>query len=103
MPVIKSARKKLKKDKKRTQRNDRLKKNLKSLIHKARKEPSLDSIKKATSIIDKAVKYHLIHKNKASRMKSALARFLKKSEQGRSESLSKKTSKVRSSKKTTAQ
>ena len=54
MPIIKSAKKKLKQD-------------------KAKKEPKANNLKKAYSLLDKAAKRKIIHKNKASRLKSQLA------------------------------
>ena len=78
MPVIKSAKKKLRQDKKRAKRNEKVLKSLKELIKKAHKKPSADSIKKAVSLADKAAKKHLLHKNKAARIKSSLSKVLGK-------------------------
>lgn len=73
MPIIKSAGKKLRQDKKRTQRNLKLKSTYKEALKKAKKTHSAASIKKAYSLIDKAAKSKVIHKNKANRLKSQLA------------------------------
>lgn len=77
MPVIKSAKKKLRKDKVRAQRNSILRANLKQALKKATKKPSLESIKKAVKSADKAVKNKIIHKNKAARIKSRLSKLIK--------------------------
>ena len=77
MPVTKSAKKKLRQDKKRTLENRKVRELLKDLIKQARKKPSEKSIKDAIKIADKAVKKNLIHKNKAARIKSGLSKLLK--------------------------
>lgn len=74
MPLLKSAIKKVRKDKVRTKRNKKQGLNLKSLIKKARKEKSDGNLKAVFSALDKAVKVNLIHKNKASRLKSRLSK-----------------------------
>jgi len=75
MPVIKSAKKKLRQDKKKRQRNKEIKNSLKELIKKAEKDPSEKLIKQLMSIADKAAKNHTIHKNKAARIKSTFAKL----------------------------
>ncbi|MBI2036468.1 30S ribosomal protein S20 [Candidatus Microgenomates bacterium] len=77
MPIIKSAIKKLRQDRKRTKINRAKKENLKELIKKAKKSKTAEAVKKAQSAIDKAAKTHLIHKNKAARLKSALSKLAK--------------------------
>lgn len=78
MPVIKSAIKKVRKDKIRTARNKKRELNLKSLIKKARTEKSVKNLKNAFSALDKAAKVHLIHPNKAARLKSRLSKVTPK-------------------------
>lgn len=78
MPIIKSAIKKLRKDKKRTVRNKALKRRYKDLVKKALGEPTEENIKKAVSVIDRAAKRNIIHKNKASRLKSRVMKPRKK-------------------------
>lgn len=73
MPILKSAIKKMRKDKKRTLRNSKIRNNIKDLLKNARKKPSKDLMAKAFSALDKAAKVHLIHPNKAARLKSRLA------------------------------
>ncbi len=78
MPIIKSAKKKLRKDKKRTAQNQERKSKLKEIIKKATKNPGEKIIREAVSIVDKAIKRNILHKNKASRIKSRLAKLLAK-------------------------
>jgi len=76
MPIIKSAKKKMRQDRKRRSVNLKTLTSLKKALADARKKPSVDSLKKASSIIDQGVKKGIIHKNKASRLKSRLAKKL---------------------------
>lgn len=75
MPIIKSAKKKMRKDKKRTLRNSEIKTNIKSLLKNARRSPNTETISKVASSLDKAVKVKFIHANKAARLKSRLAKL----------------------------
>jgi small subunit ribosomal protein S20 len=77
MPVIKSAKKKLRQDVKREKVNDLLRKTLKDAIKGAQKSKTAEKIKKAVVLTDKAVKKNLIHKNKAARIKSSLSKLAK--------------------------
>ena len=74
MPLIKSAIKKLRKDKVRTLRNKKKRDNLKSLIKKVRTNKTPENLQAVFSALDKAAKTNLIHKNKASRLKSRLSK-----------------------------
>ncbi|EKD91025.1 MAG: hypothetical protein ACD_30C00050G0001 [uncultured bacterium] len=76
MPIIKSAKKKMRKDKRITAHNKVLKDNLKALIKSMRKTPTKQNLQGAFSALDKAAKTHLIHPNKASRLKSRLSKHL---------------------------
>ena len=78
MPVIKSAKKKLRKDVKRTFANKKVKIDLKALIKKAKETPSAEAVQLAVKKADKAAKKHIIHGNKAARIKSRLAKLLSK-------------------------
>lgn len=77
MPVIKSAKKKLKQDKKRTKANNFLRTAFKDAVKEATKTKTADKVKKAVSAVDKAVKKGLMHKNKAARIKSRLSKLNK--------------------------
>ncbi len=77
MPVIKSAQKKLRQDRKKEKANNILRNLLDSTLKKALKNPTLEDISKATKVIDKLAKKHIIHANKAARMKSKLSKLVK--------------------------
>ncbi|MGA2968091.1 MAG: 30S ribosomal protein S20 [Candidatus Levyibacteriota bacterium] len=77
MPVIKSAKKKLKQDKKRQKANNFLRTTFKDAVKEAQKTKTAEKVRKAVSLVDKAVKKGLIHKNKAARIKSRLSKLAK--------------------------
>lgn len=85
MPVIKSARKKLKVDRKRESANKKLSSLVEISIKKAKRKPTPKSVQEAFSIIDKGVKKNIIHKNKASRIKSRLSKLIRGKAKTRSE------------------
>ena len=78
MPIIKSAIKKVRKDKKRTKVNTLYIKAYQTTLKKIRKGGS--DVKKLISLfysqVDKAVKHKVIHKNKAIRLKSRISKKL---------------------------
>lgn len=76
MPIIRSAIKKVRKDKVRTARNKKRELALKSLVKKVRTNKTAKDLQAAFSALDKAVKVHLIHPNKAARLKSRLSKLL---------------------------
>ncbi len=77
MPVIKSAIKKLRKDVKRTKQNDDFRRKLDMALRNAKKTKSPKAVAEAGSLVDKAVKKNLMHKNKAARVKSSLSKLAK--------------------------
>ncbi len=79
MPVTKQARKKLRKDKKRTEKNLKIKEGFKKAVKNTRKNPTPKKLSEAAKVIDKAAKNGTIHKNKAARLKSRLAKASKAS------------------------
>jgi len=74
MPILKHAKKKLKQDKKRTLANKRVKEVFKKLVKEATEDKKAESVSKAFSALDKAVKKNILNKNKVARMKSALTK-----------------------------
>ena len=75
MPNIKSAKKRVLTAKVRTEANKSAKSNLRTSIKKARAEGAdAATIKSAVVTVDKAAGKGLIHKNKAARLKSQLAK-----------------------------
>ena len=77
MPVTKQAKKKLRKDIKRTKANLKIKINFKKTLKKTKKSLSIKDINEANKVIDQASKKGLIHKNKAARLKSSLSHATK--------------------------
>lgn len=79
MPIIKSAKKKLKQDKKRAKHNLKYEKAVEKamlVLKKSKdKKKNKDLLSRAYSVIDKAVKIKIMHKNKASRLKSRLSQY----------------------------
>jgi len=73
MPITKSAVKALKQSEVKKARNAIKKRNIKSVL---KKTTDAKELPKAQSVIDKAAKTGYIHKNKAARLKSRLAKKL---------------------------
>ncbi|KKQ29673.1 MAG: hypothetical protein A3H17_02905 [Candidatus Levybacteria bacterium RIFCSPLOWO2_12_FULL_37_14] len=80
MPVIRSAKKKLKVDRKRESSNKKAESFINFIIKKTQTKPTPGNIQEAFKAIDKGVKKDIFHKNKAARLKSRLSKLpLKKS------------------------
>ncbi|MBQ8156572.1 30S ribosomal protein S20 [Candidatus Saccharibacteria bacterium] len=77
MPIIKSAKKAARQATKRTEHNVEIKKDIKAAVKAFKANPTLDTLKKAQSEYDKAVKKDLLKKNTASRRKAKLHAILK--------------------------
>lgn len=73
MPIIKSAKKRVRTANKAAIRNSKTKRSLKSALKLFAKSPSAKSHSAAQSNLDKAVKKGVIHKNKAARLKRKAA------------------------------
>lgn len=73
MPIIQSAKKRVKVANKAAVRNSKTKRSLKSALKVFRKKPAAAAHSKAQSELDKAVKKGVMHKNKAARVKKQLA------------------------------
>lgn len=74
MPIIASAKKKMRQDKKRETRNAKIVKAFKDVVKKARASTTPAQLQKAYAALDSAAKKHIIHPNKAARLKSRLAK-----------------------------
>lgn len=79
MPIIKSAIKRARQAAKRHERNVATKKNLKAAVKSFLAKPTAESLSKAQSEVDVALKKNLIKKNTASRRKANLAKIAKQS------------------------
>ncbi|HVC36710.1 MAG TPA: 30S ribosomal protein S20 [Candidatus Dormibacteraeota bacterium] len=73
MPIIKSAKKRVRVARKATIRNAKTKRSLKSAFKIFQKSLTAPNHAKAQSALDKAVKKGLVHKNKAARTKKRLS------------------------------
>lgn len=96
MPIIKSAKKRVKVARKATIRNNKTKRNLKSAIKNfqaavaAKSKKSGDALREAQSALDTAAKKGLLHKNKVARKKKQLAAIAKAAKTGTGTSTAKK-------------
>lgn len=77
MPIIKSAKKKMRQDMYRTERNKQTIKAMKQTVRLARMDPSSKNLTLAFAALDQATKKSVIHKNKASRLKARLSKQVK--------------------------
>lgn len=78
MPITKQAIKKLNRDNFRKVENASVRMKLRDAIKSVRQKPTVKTLSLAFQRLDKAAKNHVIHKNKASRLKSRLAKLLGK-------------------------
>ena len=78
MPIIKSAKKAARQAEKRTEHNVEIKKAIKAALKAFKANPTPETLAKAQSEYDKAVKKDLIKKNTASRRKAKLHDIAKK-------------------------
>ncbi|MCM1523373.1 MAG: 30S ribosomal protein S20 [Ruminococcus sp.] len=76
MPNIKSAKKRVKVIKKKTLRNKMIKSNLKTVIKAAGADTNQETVRAAIKKVDQACAKGIMHKNKAARKKSQLAKLL---------------------------
>lgn len=77
MPIIKSAVKRMKQTEKRRERNAGIKRDIKLAVKAFLATPSSETLSKAQSEYDKAVKKNLLKKATVSRRKARLARLAK--------------------------
>jgi small subunit ribosomal protein S20 len=77
MPIIKSAKKRVRTSNKAAIRNSKTKRSLREAIKSFGRSPSAKSHSSAQSHLDKAAKKGVIHKNKAARLKSQAAKKAK--------------------------
>ena len=78
MPVTKTAERALRSSSRKKIVNSILIAKLEAAIRRAKKTKKQADVSQAISFVDKAAKKHIIHKNKAARIKSTLARLLAK-------------------------
>ena len=78
MPVTKTAKRAYRGSRNKQSVNKVIISGLEVAVRRAQKSKSEKDVSKATSLIDRAVKKKVIHKNKAARMKSQISKFLLK-------------------------
>lgn len=78
MPVSKSAKKALRRDRRRGKINLKIRHQVKMAIKAVHKSPTKKTLTQAFGWLDKAAKKNIFHKNKAARLKSRLRKLLKK-------------------------
>lgn len=78
MPITARAIKKLQHDRIREIENAAVRQKLAHAVRQVRKSPTPKKLQLAYQLLDKAAKHAVIHTNKAARLKSRLARLLKK-------------------------
>lgn len=78
MPVTKTAKRALRSSKRKEKLNSALRSKLEAAIRLANKSGKKEDAKLVSSLADRAAKKNLIHKNKASRIKSQISRTTKK-------------------------
>ncbi|HET7099222.1 MAG TPA: 30S ribosomal protein S20 [Patescibacteria group bacterium] len=79
MPVTKTAKRALRSSKEKESINKIIVSNLEFAVRQAKKLKTRDLVTKAISLTDRAAKKGVMHKNKAARIKSQLAKLMPKS------------------------
>lgn len=77
MPVIRSAIRKQRADKRKASYNARTRTLVKETVRVMRSKPTKGNLEKMYQALDRAAKKKVIHKNKAARLKSRLSRLVK--------------------------
>lgn len=77
MPILKNAQKALRASKRKQIFNRTAKSKAKTAMDAVKKNPTMETLSSAYSAIDKAVKRHIFHKNKAAHLKQQLAKLVK--------------------------
>jgi len=75
MPITKTAKRALRSSKRKTKINKKIISSMEASLRIAKKSKKVKDISKAISQADKAAKKKIIHKNKASRIKSTLSKL----------------------------
>lgn len=78
MPIIKSAKKKQRQDKKRRLSNLKQRKKTVDVVGAFKKKPTVGALTKLYSVLDTSAKKNIFHPNKVARLKSRLSKLIKK-------------------------
>ncbi|MDQ3008616.1 MAG: 30S ribosomal protein S20 [bacterium] len=76
MPLLNNAKKALRSSLRKAEVNQRVKSRTKTSLDAMRQKPSAENMATAFSSVDRAVKHHLIHRNKAARIKHQLSKLM---------------------------
>lgn len=104
MPILKNAKKALRVSKRKAERNVVVRSKMKTMLDKAKKALSPESLGEAFSAVDRAARKHMIHPNKAARLKSQLSKKLASGEtvvKAQPKAKAKKVTKTKAKKKST--
>lgn len=77
MPLLANAKKALRVAKRKAVVNTQVRSRVKTAVDAMKKQPTLEKLNTAFSSLDKAVKGKIMHKNRASRLKSQLSKLVK--------------------------
>ena len=77
MPVTKTAKRALRGSQRKAEVNKKLTSSLDIAIRQAKRDKSKKKVQEAVTLADRAAKKKIIHKNKAARIKSMLAKLFK--------------------------
>ena len=78
MPITASAKKALRRDRRRAIVNQQIKKQIKEILKKTRQKPTKTNLTRLACLLDRAAKKGVIHANKAARLKSRISKQAKK-------------------------
>ena len=78
MPITIQASKKLRRDKRRTEETRVVRAGVRTVVKTMRTKPTEKALSSVFTTLDKAAKRNVIHPNKAARLKSRLAKLLRK-------------------------
>ena len=78
MPITKQAEKKLRHDRVRSIKTAKQRSDVREIVKQFRKKPTKKGLDAAFKALDKAAKLHVIHANKAARLKSRLSKLIAK-------------------------
>lgn len=76
MPILKNAKKALRVSKRKAEHRRTAKSRVKTMIDAVKKSPTAASVSQAFSAIDRASKRNIMHKKKASHLKSQLSQLI---------------------------
>src|SRR3990167_9756912 len=95
MPILKSAKKSLRQDRRRAKVNARVRRIMKRAVKLAAKQPTDKNISEAYRRVDRAAKKGIVHKNAGARLKARLMQRIKSVKVSKQNSVKRKSVKVK--------